>query len=263
MRMSSRATGPAALVVALLALLVAVSGASYAAVKLNRGSVTTSTIKNQAVTSAKVKDGSLTSTDVRDGSLLARDFRAGQLPAGKPGARGPQGVPGARGEEGADGKPGADGADGAKGEAGEKGAKGDNGDAVSGVTTFYDSASLPAGQEIPMSILTLAKLPGTGTHVGGVSFMAADGTFTVAGTYRVTFRVAVESDGTGIIAQAKLDQTELRTGGAYVTVPDGRGAVDHSFVLKAVAGQRLSLWAATAPSAAHVTGWQMDVEKLL
>jgi hypothetical protein len=71
-----------ALVVAYLALLVALSGAGYAAVK---------------ITGKQVKNGSLTSVDVKDRSLLGKDFKAGQLPQGPPGAQGsegPQGVPG-------------------------------------------------------------------------------------------------------------------------------------------------------------------------
>ena len=50
------------MVVACLALLLALSGTGYAALKLPRNSVTT--------------------LQVKDGTLLARDFKAGQLPSG-------------------------------------------------------------------------------------------------------------------------------------------------------------------------------------
>jgi hypothetical protein len=86
----SRATGPVALVVALLALVVALGGTSYAAVTLAKNSVGTKQLKNNAVVSAKVKDGSLT----------AADFAAGQLPAGAKGEKGAQGAQGAAGAAG-------------------------------------------------------------------------------------------------------------------------------------------------------------------
>ena len=81
------------MVVALLALFVALSGASYAAVSLPRNSVGSKQIRNNAVVSSKV----------RNGSLLAEDFMAGQLPRGErgeTGERGPAGSPGATGAEG-------------------------------------------------------------------------------------------------------------------------------------------------------------------
>src|SRR5438067_4359041 len=63
-----------ALVVACVALLVALAGTGYAALKLPRNSVTT--------------------VQVKDFSLLARDFKRGQLPAGKQGPAGPAGPAG-------------------------------------------------------------------------------------------------------------------------------------------------------------------------
>ena len=78
--------------IALLALFVALGGASYAAIKLPAKSVGAKQLKKNAVTSKKVKDG----------ALRAKDFKAGELPAGakgETGAQGPQGVPGADGED--------------------------------------------------------------------------------------------------------------------------------------------------------------------
>ena len=60
------------LVISVMALFVALGGASYAAIKLPKNSVGAAQIKKNAVTSAKVKDR----------SLLAKDFKAGQIPAG-------------------------------------------------------------------------------------------------------------------------------------------------------------------------------------
>ena len=89
--------------VAYLALFVALSGTSYAAVKLGRNAVKGSNIAPGAVTSPKVKNG----------SLLAADFAPGQLPvgpAGPTGARGAQGIQGIPGTPGTNGKDGAPGA---------------------------------------------------------------------------------------------------------------------------------------------------------
>jgi hypothetical protein len=66
-----------ALVVACAALLVALAGTGYAALKLPRNSVTT--------------------VQVKDFSLLARDFKRGQVPAGKQGPPGPVGPTGPAG----------------------------------------------------------------------------------------------------------------------------------------------------------------------
>lgn len=78
----------AALIVSVFALLVALGGTSYAAVKIQ-----TRDIAQGAVTSAKIKNETIGSNDVRDGSLRARDF-GGALPAGPEGPRGPQGPAG-------------------------------------------------------------------------------------------------------------------------------------------------------------------------
>ncbi len=73
-----------ALVVAMIALFVAFSGTSYAAVKIARNSIT--------------------SIHVKDRSLLAKDFKSGQIPrgpAGPAGAAGPAGPAGPTGPAGA------------------------------------------------------------------------------------------------------------------------------------------------------------------
>ena len=70
-------SGSYANVTATLALVVALGGTSYAAIKLPRNSVS--------------------SVQVKDRSLLKKDFKTGQLPAGKKGASGPQGPAGSPG----------------------------------------------------------------------------------------------------------------------------------------------------------------------
>lgn len=68
---------------ATVALVIALGGTSYAAIKLPKNSVT--------------------STQVKDRSLLKKDFKAGQLPAGKTGKPGPAGPAGPAGGSGAAG----------------------------------------------------------------------------------------------------------------------------------------------------------------
>jgi len=68
------------MVIACLALLLALGGTGYAAIKLPRNSVTT--------------------IQVKDFSLLARDFKRGQVPAGPVGPAGPAGPTGPAGPAG-------------------------------------------------------------------------------------------------------------------------------------------------------------------
>ncbi len=79
------------MVVSSFALLVAMSGTSYAAMQINGNE-----IEKGTVTSKQIKDDSLKSKDVKDGSLRVEDF-GDELPAG------PAGPAGADGEDGEDG----------------------------------------------------------------------------------------------------------------------------------------------------------------
>ena len=103
-----------ALILASLALLIALTGTSYATVlNVPDGSVTTAKIKNGAVTTPKLKNdavnidklaaNAVTAAQVKNGSLLKEDFKSGQLPAGPPGPQGPRGVPGPKGAPGVSG----------------------------------------------------------------------------------------------------------------------------------------------------------------
>ena len=96
-----------AMVVACLALLVALTGTSVAAVQaLAPNSVGTAQLKPNAVTAVKIKNGnvtaaklarnSVTSSSVLDKSLTANDF-GGALPAGPTGPTGPPGPTGPAG----------------------------------------------------------------------------------------------------------------------------------------------------------------------
>jgi hypothetical protein len=111
-----------AMVVAMVALFVALSGGAYAAIKLPKASVGARELRDNSVTSVKVKDH----------SLLVRDFKAGQLPAG---AQGPGGQPGPNGAQGPKG------ATGAQGPTGATGATGATGPAGVGLDMLFGNAS--------------------------------------------------------------------------------------------------------------------------
>jgi hypothetical protein len=80
------------MVVALVALLVALGGTSYAALKLPRNSVGSAQIKKNAVTSSKVKARSLRLSDLSSSARNGLDGERG--PQGPKGDTGPPGPPG-------------------------------------------------------------------------------------------------------------------------------------------------------------------------
>jgi hypothetical protein len=100
-----------AMIVAVLALVVAMGGSGYAAIKLPKNSVGSQQIKANAVNSSKVAEG----------SLRVGDFQAGQLPAGPKGDQGIQGIPGVQGTPGVQGIPGGQGIQGPSGDIGPRG----------------------------------------------------------------------------------------------------------------------------------------------
>jgi hypothetical protein len=62
-------------VVAYLALLIAMTGTSYAATKIANGSVTTTKLARNAVTSQKVRNEGIQSIDLRNNSISSSDLR--------------------------------------------------------------------------------------------------------------------------------------------------------------------------------------------
>ncbi|MEX2612730.1 MAG: hypothetical protein WD380_04065 [Gaiellaceae bacterium] len=82
-----------AIVIASLALLVALTGTSVAAIsQIPRNSVGSAQLKANSVTNAKLASNSVRSAEVRNGSLLRADFGPGQIPAGPVGPQGPPGL---------------------------------------------------------------------------------------------------------------------------------------------------------------------------
>jgi hypothetical protein len=84
-------------VVSMLALFVALSATSYAALKLPRNSVASRHIANGQVKRADIARNAVDSSRIAPESLLASDFKPGQLPAGQ---AGPRGVRGPKGDTG-------------------------------------------------------------------------------------------------------------------------------------------------------------------
>ncbi len=77
-----------AMVVAILALVVALSGSAIAAVIVS----SPSQLGKNVVTGKKIKKNAVTSKKVKDHSLLKKDFKSGQIPVGAKGDKGDPGM---------------------------------------------------------------------------------------------------------------------------------------------------------------------------
>ena len=104
---------------AYVALFIALTSTSYAAIKIPNNSVGNKQLKKNAVDTKKVKNK----------TLLAEDFKNG-LPAGPQGAAGAQGAPGPQGDQGG------------KGDKGDPGLKGDTGNPGAPASTLTPSQSI-------------------------------------------------------------------------------------------------------------------------
>lgn len=197
--------GPA-MVVALVALPVALSGVGYAATtigtrqirdgavtapKLDAGAVTAAKLADGAVSGVKIAKDAVTSAKVRDGTLLAKDFKPGELQVG-----GVQGAPGPQGPAGPQGAPGIQGFSSVSErqdvEAGQLGAAEPRcavGDAVTG-GGFSQVSSYP-----PKFLLTTSHVSGIGGPDGLHEswFMAVQNTSGATATFEA---VAVCADRT-------------------------------------------------------------------
>ena len=81
-------------VMSVIAVFIALGGASYAAVNLPKNSVGTKQLKGKSVGTKQLKASAVKSNKVKDFSLRASDFRKGEIPSGPTGATGEQGPPG-------------------------------------------------------------------------------------------------------------------------------------------------------------------------
>jgi hypothetical protein len=149
-----------ALIVALIALFLALTGGAYAAFTLPKESVGSVQLRNGAVTASKLHRDAVTSSAVEPGSLLRGDFKAGQLPAGPTGSTGSQGPAGPAGAAGPAGSTGSQGPAGA--------ATGSAGGALSGT---YPNPSLAAGA---VGTAQLAAGAVTGAKVGANTLTGAN-----------------------------------------------------------------------------------------
>ncbi len=208
-------------VVGYLALFVALSGTSYAAVALPRNSVGPSQLKSNAVTSAKVKDR----------SLLAKDFRLGQLPAGP---KGDTGAPGAVGPAGPAGAAGATGAPGAQGPPGVQGAPGSGGAAFLG-QDFGLAGTQQAVPQMPDGTVRASmtvNLPAAGRlYVYGHAQLA-----TACQDTPSVVRLLIHVDGKGVPGTARFADGRAVAPGVSVSVAaitDSLPAGSHAVALYA------------------------------
>jgi len=120
-----------ALVVAVIALVLAAGGSSWAAPARRAAAtlITGKQVKNESLTGSDIKNGSITGADIKPGSLTASLFTGvfGSAPAGAAGPQGPAGPSGPQGERGL------------QGEKGPQGVKGDTG--TVDTSAFYDKSA--------------------------------------------------------------------------------------------------------------------------
>lgn len=77
-RLSARRPSPA-MIVALISLVVAMAGTTYAAIKLPKNSVGAKQLKKNSVTGAKIKKDAVIGAKVKDQSLTGKDINLAQL----------------------------------------------------------------------------------------------------------------------------------------------------------------------------------------
>ncbi len=126
--------------IAVVALMVALGGTTYAVNVLPPNSVGNAQLRKNSVGNAQLRKNAVTSAKVKNRSLLAVDFKPGQLNRLVPtqiGPTGPQGTSGATGATGATGPDGPVGDTGALGPAGAQG--------PAGLSWGTSIAGVPAG----------------------------------------------------------------------------------------------------------------------
>jgi hypothetical protein len=196
-------------VTATMALVVALGGTSYAAVKLPANSVTSKTVK--------------------DRSLLSKDFKPGQLPAGAKGPAGPAGPSGAAGAAGPQGPAGAAGGVGAEGPIGPQGPSGGTPPAFSAFTEgnlaigaanvnqLVQTISLPAGKWVVTSKFVIRNTDAVFEGILSCNLMLGATKIDSLGADGVDFGALGISDqtlvGAGTLASAGTARIECSTDG--------------------------------------------------
>src|ERR1700751_1334368 len=82
MRSRGRAALSCSKTIATLALMIALGGTSYAAIRLGNSSVKTRNIANGAVTSAKIRNGAVTGSKLGSGTVTSAKMGSGARPRG-------------------------------------------------------------------------------------------------------------------------------------------------------------------------------------
>lgn len=140
------------------------AGGSVSAGKLRQGAVTNSRIRGGAVSSSKIKNNTIQTSDINSRALDQLKGNAGPPgPQGPQGLQGAQGLQGVQGNQGAQGLQGAQGSQGLQGDIGPQGPQGPQGDPGPGVTPYYGSFRSTGNQS-----------PAAGSATTGVNLNATD-----------------------------------------------------------------------------------------
>jgi hypothetical protein len=178
-------------VIATMALVLALGGTSYAAIKLPANSVT--------------------SKQVKDRSLLSKDFKRGQVPAGKQGAAGPAGAQGAQGPAGPAGAA-----------AGAYKATQTGAAIAPGAAQTVDSLALPGGGNWVVTAKVIANNSGTLDPANIACSLQFDGvvkdTLGAGGTDFGVGGSALTLTGAGAGSTAALVCTTTATAGNYEAI---------------------------------------------
>ncbi len=189
--------------IAVVALMVALGGTTYAVNALPRNSVGNEQLRKNSVGNAELRKNAVTSAKVKNRSLLAVDFKPGQLNRLVPTSIGPTGQQGTSGANGATGATGGTGATGPDGPVGDTGALG------------------PAGAQGPAGLSWGTSIAGapTGSVTGCVTRDLAAAVVTVTRTARLM-----------ISGQARLSANGSTGGRLIIDLPTSRsgtlGSVD-------------------------------------
>ncbi len=167
--------------IAVVALMVALGGTTYAVNALPRNSVGNEQLRKNSVGNAELRKNAVTSAKVKNRSLLAVDFKPGQLNRLVPTSIGPTGQQGTSGANGATGATGGTGATGPDGPVGDTGALGPTGvQGPAGLSWGTSIAGAPTVSVTGCTTVDLATAVVTVTRtarlmISGQARLSADG----------------------------------------------------------------------------------------